>query len=247
MSQLSYLYRRLALVTFIILICLSIWVIDVRVNIKQNHQKVTVSFAFKTLMSPALEQASHSSLHDNTSHKGDTLQPMYSNRSSRDRSVPRKLAINNVVSGLPNQSALPNSLKNTSGTNPSSRNDLSDMSFSTSIHMKDYCLKLTQGTATNRLLKWAAHYHPPKQKKRQYIDSIWTSCDNFLNLSDYIQKPLNSQEESFPIAYSIVMYKDPEQVERLLHAIYRPQNHYCIHVDSKVSKIHAWSARYFEG
>ena len=27
------------------------------------------------------------------------------------------------------------------------------------------------------------------------------------------------------------MYKDPDQVERLLRAIYRPQNYYCIHVD----------------
>jgi hypothetical protein len=29
------------------------------------------------------------------------------------------------------------------------------------------------------------------------------------------------------------MYKDVDQVERLLRAIYRPQNIYCIHVDSK--------------
>ena len=227
MSQLSYLYRRLALVTFVILLCLSIWVIDVRVKITKNHQTSTVSFTFKTLMSPALEQASHSSLRDNTSHKGDSLQPVYSNKFSRDGLVSRKFTINNVVSGLPNQSALSNSLKNTSGTTP--------------MHMKAYCIKLTQGTATNSLLKWAAQHHPPKQKERQYIDSIWTSCDNFLHFSDYIQKPLNSQEESFPIAYSIVVYKDPAQVERLLHAIYRPQNHYCIHVDSKVSKLHAWS------
>ena len=227
MSQLSYLYRRLALVTFIILLCLSIWVINVRVKMKKNHQKSTVSFALKTLMSPVLKHASHFSVHDDTFHKGDDQQPMYSNKSSRDRFVSRKLTINNVVSVLPNQSVLSNSLKNTSGTS--------------SMHMKDYCMKLTQGTATNSLLKWAAQHHPPKQKERQYIDSIWTSCDNFLHLSDYIQKPLNSQEESFPIAYSIVVYKDPAQVERLLHAIYRPQNHYCIHVDSKVSKLPAWS------
>ena len=29
------------------------------------------------------------------------------------------------------------------------------------------------------------------------------------------------------------MYTDAEQVERLLRAIYRPQNIYCIHVDRK--------------
>ena len=46
---------------------------------------------------------------------------------------------------------------------------------------------------------------------------------------------LTNIEVAFPIAYSILMYKDIEQVERLLRAIYRPQNIYCIHVDRKTS------------
>ena len=36
----------------------------------------------------------------------------------------------------------------------------------------------------------------------------------------------------FPIAFGIVMYKDAAQVENLLRAIYRPQNIYCVQVDS---------------
>ncbi|XP_059156034.1 beta-1,3-galactosyl-O-glycosyl-glycoprotein beta-1,6-N-acetylglucosaminyltransferase-like [Physella acuta] len=44
---------------------------------------------------------------------------------------------------------------------------------------------------------------------------------------------LTLEEEEFPIAYTIMAYKDSEMVERLLRAIYRPQNYYCIHVDLK--------------
>ena len=43
----------------------------------------------------------------------------------------------------------------------------------------------------------------------------------------------SKEENEFPLAFSIVMYKDPEQVVRLLRMIYRPSNYYCIHVDSK--------------
>ena len=44
----------------------------------------------------------------------------------------------------------------------------------------------------------------------------------------------NSQlEESFPIAFTFVVYDSPQQVLRLLRLLYRPQNTYCIHVDVK--------------
>ena len=42
------------------------------------------------------------------------------------------------------------------------------------------------------------------------------------------------EEEAFPIAFSLMTYCDAEQVYRLLRAIYRPSNLYCIHVDKKV-------------
>ena len=41
------------------------------------------------------------------------------------------------------------------------------------------------------------------------------------------------EEKDFPIAFSILMYQNLEQTERLLRLIYRPQNVYCIHVDGK--------------
>ena len=61
-------------------------------------------------------------------------------------------------------------------------------------------------------------------------------CNTFIAERGYIMSSLTNIEAAFPIAYSILMYKDIEQVERLLRAIYRPQNIYCIHVDSKTSR-----------
>ncbi|ELT88514.1 hypothetical protein CAPTEDRAFT_121732, partial [Capitella teleta] len=44
---------------------------------------------------------------------------------------------------------------------------------------------------------------------------------------------VTQEEKDFPIAFSMLMYENVEQFERLLTAIYRPQNLYCIHVDAK--------------
>ncbi|XP_060607127.1 beta-1,3-galactosyl-O-glycosyl-glycoprotein beta-1,6-N-acetylglucosaminyltransferase-like [Ruditapes philippinarum] len=61
------------------------------------------------------------------------------------------------------------------------------------------------------------------------------NCSSFIDERGYITHPLTTEEQQFPIAFSILMYKNVEQVERLLRAIYRPQNIYCIHVDSKTN------------
>nr|KAG5699100.1 hypothetical protein BaRGS_017783 [Batillaria attramentaria] len=52
----------------------------------------------------------------------------------------------------------------------------------------------------------------------------------------FIVSSLSVEESDFPIAYSILVYKDAEQVLDLLSAIYRPQNVYCIHVDAKAKR-----------
>jgi hypothetical protein len=43
-------------------------------------------------------------------------------------------------------------------------------------------------------------------------------------------------EKDFPIAYIFVVYKAPGQILRLLKAIYRPHNLYCIHPDARQGK-----------
>ncbi|OON16043.1 Core-2/I-Branching enzyme [Opisthorchis viverrini] len=46
---------------------------------------------------------------------------------------------------------------------------------------------------------------------------------------------VTAEERSMPLAYSILVYTEPERMIRLLTAIYRPHNFYCIHVDRKSS------------
>ncbi|KAH9524980.1 Beta-1,3-galactosyl-O-glycosyl-glycoprotein beta-1,6-N-acetylglucosaminyltransferase [Bulinus truncatus] len=72
---------------------------------------------------------------------------------------------------------------------------------------------------------------------RRYI-KLATNCSSFLNRRGYIMSPLTREEMEFPIAFGILVAEDVEMAERLLRAIYRPQNYYCIHVDSKYEDIY---------
>lgn len=63
--------------------------------------------------------------------------------------------------------------------------------------------------------------------------NITTNCTSFQKSRGYIMSSLTKEEEDFPLAFSLIVYKDAEMVERLFRAIYRPQNYYCFHVDAK--------------
>lgn len=60
-----------------------------------------------------------------------------------------------------------------------------------------------------------------------------SDCSSFIKRRKYIVEPLSKEEAEFPIAYSIVVHHKIEMFDRLLRAIYMPQNFYCIHVDKK--------------
>jgi len=62
------------------------------------------------------------------------------------------------------------------------------------------------------------------------------NCEKYIKETGYITSSLTEEEERFPIAYSILVFKDIQQVEKLLRTIYRPQNVYCIHSDTKANK-----------
>ena len=66
----------------------------------------------------------------------------------------------------------------------------------------------------------------------QYI-KMSSNCPEFIKTRGYVMSSLTQVEEEFPIAYTIEMFKDVAQSERLLRAIYRPEHTYCIHVDKK--------------
>ncbi|XP_064642862.1 beta-1,3-galactosyl-O-glycosyl-glycoprotein beta-1,6-N-acetylglucosaminyltransferase-like isoform X2 [Lineus longissimus] len=88
--------------------------------------------------------------------------------------------------------------------------------------------------AVQRATEFIKTHHRHMISNSQYSD-LTKDCATFQKERGYVMGSMTSEEEDYPIAYSIVMYKDVEQVERLLRAIYRPQNVYCIHVDAKTS------------
>ncbi|KAF8563984.1 hypothetical protein P879_09430 [Paragonimus westermani] len=59
---------------------------------------------------------------------------------------------------------------------------------------------------------------------------------------DELTKPIqynytvHPDERAFPLAFSIVVYRDLDRALRLLHAIHRPHNCYCIHMDRRITR-----------
>lgn len=72
----------------------------------------------------------------------------------------------------------------------------------------------------------------PRWTTHDYIN-MTSDCTSFIKRRKYIVEPLSREEAEFPIAYSIVVHHKIEMFDRLLRAIYMPQNFYCIHVDKK--------------
>ncbi|XP_040898197.1 beta-1,3-galactosyl-O-glycosyl-glycoprotein beta-1,6-N-acetylglucosaminyltransferase-like [Toxotes jaculatrix] len=67
----------------------------------------------------------------------------------------------------------------------------------------------------------------------EYYINATQDCTKFKLSRKYLTIPLSQEEEDFPLAYSIVAHHKVQNFERLLRAIYAPQNIYCIHVDNK--------------
>ena len=83
-----------------------------------------------------------------------------------------------------------------------------------------------------------------KVKKSYLYHPLLSKC-RYVKKRHYIRAPLNEEEAGFPIAFSIMVYKDFEQVERLIRIIYRPQNYYCLHVDKKSHPAFTKTIQYF--
>ena len=72
---------------------------------------------------------------------------------------------------------------------------------------------------------------------KEYI-AMASDCENFIKSRKYTILPVTKEEAEFSIAFALVVFKDIEQVDRLLRAIYRPQNYYCIHLGKQLILIH---------
>ncbi|XP_014263355.3 beta-1,3-galactosyl-O-glycosyl-glycoprotein beta-1,6-N-acetylglucosaminyltransferase 3 [Maylandia zebra] len=78
-----------------------------------------------------------------------------------------------------------------------------------------------------------------KKKKNVFSEDFYinatVNCQAYIEKRGFITAPLSEEEKDFPIAYSMVIHDKIEMFERLLRAIYVPQNIYCVHVDQKSS------------
>ncbi|XP_069339418.1 beta-1,3-galactosyl-O-glycosyl-glycoprotein beta-1,6-N-acetylglucosaminyltransferase 3 [Eulemur rufifrons] len=76
-----------------------------------------------------------------------------------------------------------------------------------------------------------------KKKREPFTDAdylrVTRDCEHFKAERKFIEFPLSKEELDFPIAYSMVVHEKIENFERLLRAVYAPQNIYCVHVDEK--------------
>ena len=98
------------------------------------------------------------------------------------------------------------------------------------------CARLYAGDKTelSRALAWQTRNQKVPINDSDYI-SMTSDCQNYIKRRQYILN-VSAEEQQFPLAFGMVMHREVEHAERILRAIYRPQNFYSIHVDKKASQ-----------
>ncbi|XP_054908430.1 beta-1,3-galactosyl-O-glycosyl-glycoprotein beta-1,6-N-acetylglucosaminyltransferase 4-like isoform X2 [Poeciliopsis prolifica] len=71
------------------------------------------------------------------------------------------------------------------------------------------------------------------EDKDESLTNFTENCPVFTKIRGYDDLCVSEEEKDFPIAYSMVVHKNAWMVERLLRAVYSPNNIYCIHYDQK--------------
>ncbi|KAL3876239.1 hypothetical protein ACJMK2_034109 [Sinanodonta woodiana] len=85
---------------------------------------------------------------------------------------------------------------------------------------------------------WMTNHSKITIPDAEYLN-LTSDCKAYKKVRGFVDFIVTEEEKQFPIAYSILMYQEVEQMERLLRAIYRPHNIYCIHVDlSSPQEVH---------
>jgi len=83
------------------------------------------------------------------------------------------------------------------------------------------------------------NYMSRRTSARRVSDSdlvkLAANCTEFLRSRGFYRNTSSSREDAddFPLAFNILTHRDADQLARLLRAIYRPHNIYCIHVDAR--------------
>ena len=79
-------------------------------------------------------------------------------------------------------------------------------------------------------------YKEPHQEKTPgFFLRLTRNCSEYTK--DFWMRNGSKHEEDFPLAYALLVHDSIERVSRLLRAVYRPWNIYCVHVDHKAPSI----------
>nr|XP_033775846.1 beta-1,3-galactosyl-O-glycosyl-glycoprotein beta-1,6-N-acetylglucosaminyltransferase 3-like [Geotrypetes seraphini] len=108
------------------------------------------------------------------------------------------------------------------------------------------CSKIIQGDQD--AVRLALLHQKNARKKELRISEMdylkfTKDCNHYKTSRRFIPIPLSKEEENYPIAYSMVIHEQIEIFERLLRAIYNPQNIYCVHVDEKSPDLYKQAVR----
>ena len=96
------------------------------------------------------------------------------------------------------------------------------------------CRSLLEGNeAATKVAIDYTNNHKRYNLEDKVFHEITQDCALFTRKRGYFMDPGSKLEEDFPIAFSILFHKHLDTVERLLRALYRPQNIYCLHLDGK--------------
>ena len=102
----------------------------------------------------------------------------------------------------------------------------------TQLQRKGYCTQL----AANRNVKvQEARQQLPRLQGIESGEHFLNKIGNCTRVIEEFQHNyyVSAEEEGFPLAFIFVVYTNAQQVIRLLKAIYRPHNLYCIHPDAR--------------
>ncbi|KAM3867484.1 beta-1,3-galactosyl-O-glycosyl-glycoprotein beta-1,6-N-acetylglucosaminyltransferase-like [Diretmus argenteus] len=91
----------------------------------------------------------------------------------------------------------------------------------------------TEAVARAKMLRITKGFQKSVHLPDEHYINATTNCRDFKLSRKYIMFPLSQEEDDFPLAYSIIVHHKVQNFERLLRAIYAPQNVYCVHVDKK--------------
>ncbi|KAI1703316.1 core-2/I-Branching enzyme domain-containing protein [Ditylenchus destructor] len=99
--------------------------------------------------------------------------------------------------------------------------------------LAENALQTNQSNSVREARQWK--FDEVKFRRKLFGPKNKDKCKAIKDNFAFLSAPLSTEEEEYPLAYGMLVYKSSVQVYFLLSAIYQPQNAYCIAVDTKAS------------